>query len=102
MRVLIALSLLGSSLLGGCYQVDEPVCAYACAAGSDPGAQACPTHYECRADRYCHKKGSTAACEYSDASVGPADASVVVDMSMPDQNQSIDLTLVDGASNDCA
>ena len=99
MRALLAFSLFGVSVLSGCYQVDEPVCAYACAVGSELGAQACPADYECRADRYCHRKGSTAACEYSDASV-------VVDMSMPDQSQSIDpgdlgdLGSVDGASHD--
>ena len=57
------------ALVGGCYQVDEPVCAYACGQGPGGNAQRCPGGYECRADDYCHKVGSTAACQYSDASV---------------------------------
>ncbi len=96
-RKLFGVSLFCASLLGGlsgCYQVNEPVCAYAC--GVD---QSCPRSYECRADRYCHRKGSTAACEYSDASVVMEDASIV-DMSMPDQNQSFDLPPADGSAHD--
>lgn len=76
------------TLLGGCYQVDEPVCAYACGASSG-GASSCPRSYECRADNYCHKVGSTAACEYSDASVVDQSGAVTQDFSSPsdgDQN----------------
>ncbi|MEO6955056.1 MAG: hypothetical protein ABI321_24865 [Polyangia bacterium] len=90
------LSLLGASL-GGCYQVDEPVCAYACGVGSDGGGKSCPRNYECRGDNYCHKVGTTAACEYSDASV--IDQAVVsADFSSIDQD-SADLSLSDASSD---
>ena len=73
----------GLLFLAGCFNFDEPDCSYACTPStpSNTGkpAQACPDSYECRADGYCHKQGSTAACGFSDAAV--SDQSAVVDLS---------------------
>ena len=63
--------------LTGCFNYSEPVCSFSCTASN--GADACPSNYECRTDGYCHKKGSTAACEFSDAAVSP-DLSAIPDM----------------------
>ena len=67
MRRLFSIALLALAC-GGCFNPDEPVCSYQCAA-VEPR---CPDDYECRADGYCHKKGTTAACSF------PA-----IDMSVP-------------------
>jgi hypothetical protein len=56
--VLGALALLGAR----CFSPTLPDCSYRC--GPDDQA-ACPAEYECREDRYCHLKGSTAACPYT-------------------------------------
>jgi hypothetical protein len=53
------------TLLAGCFNVDQPICSYACA-DTDPR---CPEDYECRSDGYCHLIGSTEACAYSDAAL---------------------------------
>jgi len=74
MRALLFTTLLA---LPACFHVDEPVCAYACGPTGD-----CPHDYECRSDNYCHKIGSVAACEFSDAAVMP-DEAVPSDMSEP-------------------
>ena len=78
MRRLFSIALLALAC-GGCFDVDKPVCSYVCA-DVDPK---CPEDYECRADGYCHKVGSTAACAFSDAAV-PIDMAVSVP---PDMTQ---------------
>jgi len=55
-----ALALLGAR----CFNPTLPDCSYRCRAAED-GAPRCPEEYECRADLYCHLKGSTAACPYT-------------------------------------
>jgi hypothetical protein len=70
--VLCAIALLGAATLGsGCFSVDEPICAYKCGTGN-----ICPDDYSCMADGYCHKNGTTGACDYSDAAMAPADLGV--------------------------
>jgi hypothetical protein len=63
MRRLVASAALAlaSLALSGCFNVDEPVCSYACAEVEPK----CPEDYECRSDGYCHKKGTTGACSFS-------------------------------------
>lgn len=72
----IAAPLGGALLLGGlllalsrCFNPTLPDCSYRCGT-QDP---ACPPEYECRQDRYCHLKGSTAACPYAMDLRAPAD-----------------------------
>jgi hypothetical protein len=66
-RLLLLVATLG---LAGCFSPDKPTCSYACA-DVEPK---CPDDYECRTDGYCHLKGSTTACLFSDAAV-PQDMS---------------------------
>lgn len=82
--VTAAAMLLAAASFSGCFNVDKPTCSYVC---SDT-APACPDDYECRADGYCHLKGTTEACAFSDAAV-PLDMS----MSLPaDMSPGNDLT----------
>ena len=68
---MIRLSLVVAVLaFAGCFSPDKPTCSYACA-DVEPK---CPDDYECRTDGYCHLKGSTTACFFSDAAV-PLDLS---------------------------
>jgi len=75
--VLFAFLIGGVGVLSGCFAPDEPACAFACGSG-----EMCPDNYLCQADGYCHKKGSTVACNYPDAAV--KDASVPDLRSLPD------------------
>jgi len=90
MRRLATVLALAPLLMASCFSPDEPVCAYAC---GDNGV--CPDNYECRADNYCHKLGSTGICPYPDASVPPdllnvdlagLDMSMPIDMAVPDMS----------------
>lgn len=74
----------------GCFNVDKPVCSYACAT-SDPK---CPEDYECRTDGYCHRIGTTDACLFSDAAM-PGDMNV----SMPSGDMATG-DLASGSSTD--
>jgi hypothetical protein len=88
MRSLVLVALLLSS---GCFDVEEPPCAFACGP-----ARTCPDNYECRSDGYCHRKGSTEACMFSDAAAAP-DQSAAVDFAVPpDQSMTIpaDMSMV--------
>ena len=58
MRVLVFLA-----LLAGCFNIDEPPCAYSCGPNGE-----CPDDYSCGSDNYCHLHG-TGICTYSDASM---------------------------------
>jgi hypothetical protein len=65
----------------GCFNPDEPPCAYACGPNGE-----CPDDYTCGNDNYCHLHG-TGICSFSDASLVPPDLSVPenqVDASQPD------------------
>ena len=75
--------------LAGCFNFDEPICAYACSPSTSGSAgTSCPDDYECRADGYCHKQGTTEACSFSDAAITP-DLSANQDMTMgPDLEDS--------------
>jgi hypothetical protein len=84
----LALALLGTT---GCFNYSEPICSFSCTASN--GAAACPSNYECRTDGYCHKKGSTEACEFSDAAVS-ADLSAT-----PDLTPAVDMTSTDEGSS---
>jgi len=53
--------------LVGCFDYDEPTCSFLC--GATGGDDACPDDYECRADGYCHKQGTTDVCPFSDAAL---------------------------------
>ena len=77
MRRLLAPALFALAALSfsGCFNVDKPICSYAC---SDTTPR-CPDDYECRTDGYCHKIGSTAECAFSDAAV-PLDLSMPRDL----------------------
>jgi hypothetical protein len=81
--------------LTGCFSVSEPDCAYKCGAGG-----ACPEHYQCRDDNYCHKTGSTSQCPYPtidmSASVDGGGDLAVGDLASPD------LSVGDLASPDLA
>jgi hypothetical protein len=65
-------------LFAGCFSLDEPICSYRC---GDNGA--CPDHYSCMADGYCHKEGTSGSCLYSDAAVMPDQSAEVTDLSTP-------------------
>jgi hypothetical protein len=84
MELLMRYLFLGLLFASACFNPDEPVCAFVCGTGGK-----CPDNYECRADNYCHRKGTTEACPgYSDASVpdiGMPDLSML-DLSMPDMS----------------
>jgi hypothetical protein len=79
MELLMRFVLLLALTLGGCFNIDEPPCAYACGPGG-----ACPDDYTCGSDNYCHLHG-TGVCQFSDASVVP-DLAVPegMDLSVPD------------------
>lgn len=62
-----------------CFQPDLPVCSYRC----NTDEPKCPDEYECRADRYCHKKGTTESCPFSMDLAPPPDISMPRDQSMP-------------------
>jgi len=87
--ILLAVLTVGLFALPACFHVDEPVCAYSCGPSGD-----CPHDYECRADNFCHKIGSVAACEFSDAATAP-DQSVAVDM-----NSDLLVSTPDGPASD--
>lgn len=78
------LGLVGAALgLVRCFNPDLPACAYIC----NTAEPRCPDEYECRADGYCHLRGSTEACSYS------MDLAPAVDMLVaPDQSVPPDLT----------
>ena len=44
-----------------CFTPELPACAYRCAT-AEPR---CPEEYECRSDEYCHLKGTTDTCPYT-------------------------------------
>ncbi|HJZ84722.1 MAG TPA: hypothetical protein VKN99_06095 [Polyangia bacterium] len=55
----LVLSALGlAALFAGCFNPEEPVCEFACAQAPNQ----CPSGYECRADHYCHRVGTTGPC----------------------------------------
>ena len=60
MRVLVLLT-----LLAGCFNIDEPPCAYSCGSNGE-----CPDDYSCGSDNYCHLHG-TGLCSYSDLALAP-------------------------------
>ena len=66
---------LGAALaLTRCFSPELPTCAYIC----NTAEPRCPDEYECRADCYCHLKGSTEACGFPqdmgcDAATPPPD-----------------------------
>lgn len=79
----------------GCYTPDQPNCTYRCTAEN---ASHCPADYECRADGYCHKKGTEGMCAYPappDLAPGP-DLATPVDMATPPDMT----TLPDGNPSD--
>jgi hypothetical protein len=76
-RVSLGLLVFAALGVGGCFNYSEPVCSFSCGTG-DAAADLCPGNYECRADGYCHKIGTTEACEFSDAAVSP-DLSAIPD-----------------------
>jgi hypothetical protein len=58
----------GLCALPGCFEPDQPPCAYAC---GDNGL--CPTDYQCLPDGYCHLHGQPGSCLYPDASAALTD-----------------------------
>lgn len=70
-RLLAILPLLA---LAGCFSPDEPLCVFSCA--EQP--KECPSGYECRADNFCHKIGTSGLCP------GFSNADASIDASMPD------------------
>lgn len=72
---------LGGAALGlvRCFSPDLPACAYIC----NTAEPRCPDEYECRADSYCHLRGSTEACSYSMDLAPAVDMLVAPDQSVP-------------------
>jgi len=90
----LALALLPLST-SGCFSPEEPICSFAC---GDNGA--CPDNYECRTDGYCHRKGTTESCLFSDAAVAP-DLAGMTDMSVsPDLAPDLLMSLEDAGTTD--
>lgn len=89
---LVTLGLIGglSALtLTRCFSPELPACSYRCNA-SEPR---CPDEYECRTDGYCHLKGNSEACPFTqdlvpppvrDLSSSPPDLATPQDQSMGD------------------
>lgn len=75
-RVLAIVPLLA---LAGCFSPDEPLCVFACA----EAPHECPSGYECRADQYCHKIGTSGLCPGFSNVDGAIDAPMT-DARMPD------------------
>ena len=72
--------LLAFTLLSvGCFDVDEPLCTFAC---GDNGL--CPDNYMCLPDGYCHLHGTAGSCGYPDAAMFLPDLSGSADMSSDD------------------
>jgi hypothetical protein len=85
MELLMRASWLAVVLLAsGCFNVDEPLCSFACGPMGE-----CPDDYKCGPDNYCHLHGNTQPCGFSDASV--PDLSMSMDMTATP-----DLTVTDG------
>jgi hypothetical protein len=77
---LAALSLSLSMLVAGCFNPSQPPCSFAC---GDNGS--CPDDYMCLSDGYCHFKGMSGECGYSDAAVvtdggAPPDLTPAIDI----------------------
>jgi hypothetical protein len=95
-------ALAGGAIVAGCFSPDKPDCAFACAQGS----HSCPDGYECRADFYCHRIGSTGAClgfadgGGPDAAVDAAPPDAGVDAPAPDAH--IDAPAPDAPAPDAA
>jgi hypothetical protein len=89
--------------LGGCFNYSEPICSFSCGTGAD--ADLCPGNYECRSDGYCHKKGTTESCGFSDAAVspdlsanidqGPGDLASEAGTPATDQGPAVDQSIAD-------
>jgi hypothetical protein len=84
MELLMRALLFVMLLAGGCFDVQEPPCAYACGPNGE-----CPDDYSCGTDNYCHLHG-TGICSFSDASFAP-------DLSVPENlpDAAMDLTEID-------
>jgi len=85
----LALLFMAALAFSGCFDVDEPLCSYAC---GDNGL--CPDDYQCLPDGYCHLHGTPGSCGFSDASA--PDSSVPdlgADLSSNDQAASMDLSM---------
>jgi hypothetical protein len=89
---LLVPALLGAVLCGGllfltrCFSPTLPACSYIC----NSAEPKCPDEYECRADGYCHLRGSTESCPYSmDLSPAPPrpDLSGPADLASTDAGQ---------------
>ena len=67
---LVSLGLLGflsAITLTRCFAPELPACSYRCAK-SEPS---CPDEYECRTDGYCHLKGNSEACPFTQDLIPP-------------------------------
>jgi hypothetical protein len=62
---------------GGCFNVDERPCSYACGPNGE-----CPDNYMCLGDGYCHLHGQMTSCGYSDLAAGGQDGPI--DLLTPD------------------
>lgn len=90
---------LGAALsLARCFSPELPTCAYIC----NKTEPRCPDEYECRADCYCHLKGSTEACGFPQdmgcdaATPRPDFAAPAQDLATaPDQAAAVDLAGMD-------
>lgn len=75
-RLVVSLSSFGVVVSGllflpRCFNPALPACSYICNHNT-LGAPLCPDEYECRADGYCHLRGSSEACPYT-MDLRPAD-----------------------------
>lgn len=93
-RLACLLALLVPLALGGCFDPDEPPCAFSC---GDNGA--CPTDYMCLSDGFCHLHGKPGACGFPDAAQPGTDMHVGMDLMTPEDGgtdaQAPDLSMPD-------
>jgi hypothetical protein len=88
--------LLAPLLFAGCFDLDEPVCAFRCGSSSPE----CPDHYTCQSDGFCHRNGTTTACPFPDLSTQADQAVPKLDGSSMDQSVGPPDAGVDGAAPD--
>ncbi len=69
-RLLLGLLLAGALALPGCFNPQQPGCAFSCA---DDAGGLCPSGYSCGTDKLCHRDDGQGTCAIpTDAS--PSDA----------------------------
>jgi hypothetical protein len=65
---LLAFAAVAASAAPGCFNPDQPPCAFTCA------AQSCPAGYTCGPDLICHNPDNPGECDISPPDASPPDA----------------------------